>query len=75
MSSDSPPAPAPETIVVTKKRVACDGGDGALGHPLVYLDMGQDNFVECGYCDRRFILSEKADSAYHDPSPRAPGAH
>jgi len=48
---------APETIVVNSTRVACDGGGGALGHPKVYLEMGDANFVECGYCDRRFVLS------------------
>ncbi|MFN6265792.1 MAG: zinc-finger domain-containing protein, partial [Alphaproteobacteria bacterium] len=32
------PVPPPEEIVVTSKRVACDGGGGALGHPLVYMD-------------------------------------
>ena len=48
--------PPPEEIVVSTKRVACDGGGGALGHPLVYMDMGEDDFVECGYCDRRFVL-------------------
>ncbi len=50
--------PPPEEIVVSTKRVACDGGGGALGHPLVYMDMGEDDFVECGYCDRRFVLRE-----------------
>ena len=48
--------PAPEVIVVETKRVSCDGGGGALGHPKVYYDMGHDDFVECGYCDRRFVL-------------------
>ncbi len=47
---------APETIVVATKRVRCDGGGGALGHPMVYLEMGQSDFVECPYCDRRFVL-------------------
>ena len=43
-------------IVVDQKRVMCDGGGGALGHPRVWYDMGEDDFVECGYCDRRFVL-------------------
>ena len=55
--------PPPETIVVNHTRVACDGGGGALGHPKVYLEMGQENFVECGYCDRRFVLSKEAMEA------------
>jgi uncharacterized Zn-finger protein len=34
-----------------------------LGHPLVYYDMGEDDFVECLYCDRRFV---RAAGAHHD---------
>jgi uncharacterized Zn-finger protein len=54
---------APEIIVVTRTRVACDGGEGALGHPRVYLEMGEETFVVCGYCDRRFVLSPEAIEA------------
>ncbi len=31
------PVDAPETKVVTSWKVACDGGEGALGHPRVWL--------------------------------------
>lgn len=48
--------PAPEIFVVDSHRVSCDGGGGALGHPRVWLEIGQNDFVECGYCDRRFVL-------------------
>jgi uncharacterized Zn-finger protein len=37
----------------------CDGSgavDAALGHPRVYLHIDDNGFVDCGYCDRRFIL-------------------
>lgn len=47
--------PPPEIIVTEAHRIACDGGGGALGHPKIYLEMGEDDFVECGYCDRRFV--------------------
>ena len=53
----------PETVVVNRTRVACDGSGGALGHPKVYLEMGEQDFVECGYCDRRFVLSPEAKAA------------
>ena len=56
-SALSPNLPAPEIIVVRSKRVACDGVGGALGHPRVYLEMGEADFVECTYCDRRFVLA------------------
>ena len=49
--------PPPEVIVVRSKRVACDGVGGALGHPRVWLEMGEADFVECPYCDRRFVLA------------------
>lgn len=51
-------APLPETIHVKTRYLHCDGGQGALGHPRVYLTMGEDKQVECGYCDRLFILDE-----------------
>ena len=48
----------PETIRVHNRRVACDGSGevpAALGHPRVYLEIDEKGFVECGYCDRRFV--------------------
>jgi uncharacterized Zn-finger protein len=50
---------APETSYVASPRVACDGasGDPALGHPRVYLQIDEKGYVDCGYCDRRFILT------------------
>jgi len=51
--------PAPETSFVTTPRVACDGAADthpALGHPRVYLQIDETGMVECGYCDRRFVL-------------------
>ena len=57
----TPPAPPPpEVIVVRSGRVACDGVGGALGHPRVWLEMGEARFVECPYCDRRFVLKAGA---------------
>ena len=49
----------PEILRVNTVRVACDGsGDvaAALGHPRVWLEIDEKGFVECGYCDRRFVL-------------------
>ena len=52
--------PPPETIRIKSPRTACDGAgaiDAALGHPRVYLHVdGATGFVDCGYCDRRFVL-------------------
>ena len=54
--------PAPETKIVTAWRVSCDGGKGALGHPRVWLSIPRDEgFVECGYCDARYVHEDFAD--------------
>jgi uncharacterized Zn-finger protein len=57
------PLPAPETVVVRSRRLACDGVGGALGHPRVWLEMGEADFVECPYCDRRFVLASGTEGA------------
>ena len=44
--------PPPEAIVVSTKRVACDGGGGALGHQRVFLNLGDEKAVDCPYCGR-----------------------
>jgi uncharacterized Zn-finger protein len=54
------PIEPPEIIRVSTLQVACDGSgevEPALGHPRVYLRIDPElGFVECGYCDRRFVL-------------------
>jgi uncharacterized Zn-finger protein len=58
------PIAPPETEIVTAWRVACDGGEGALGHPRVWLSIPADRgWVECGYCDKKFIHEDFADRA------------
>ena len=64
--SETPSDLIAETLLVDTKRVSCDGasairgGDrfrpAALGHPKVYLEIDESGYVDCGYCDRRFIL-------------------
>ncbi len=51
----------PETIRTDSARVSCMGASDvartALGHPRVWLQIDPaDGYVDCGYCDRRFIL-------------------
>ena len=63
----------PETILVDHRRVKCDGaGDivPALGHPRVWLEIDEHGYVDCGYCDRRFVLAGgPADRGPHEASP------
>jgi uncharacterized Zn-finger protein len=57
---------APETVLTPSTRVMCDGSSGiraadrvlpsALGHPRVWLEIDEHGYVDCGYCDRRFVL-------------------
>jgi uncharacterized Zn-finger protein len=51
------PARPAEEVLVTARRVSCDGVGGALGHPRVYIELGEEGVAECGYCDRRFVLA------------------
>ena len=50
----------PEIIDVDEPVVRCDGGGGALGHPAVYLNMGEKTEIDCPYCGRRFVLKKGA---------------
>jgi len=56
----------PEITLVETTRVSCDGAGGirggadyrpaSLGHPRVFLEIDEHGYVDCGYCDRRFVL-------------------
>ena len=65
----SPVGPQAEIVLVHGHRIACDGVGGALGHPRVFLEMGDEAFVECPYCDRRFVHADQT------PDSQAPGVY
>ncbi len=48
-----------ETIIAHDRTVACDGGDGPLGHPRVWLRI-EDHDVTCPYCSRHYVLAAGA---------------
>ena len=59
------PTDAPETQTVTSWKVACDGGEGALGHPRVWLMIPlETGWIDCGYCDKRYVIDR--DHAHDD---------
>ena len=67
----------PEVIYVNSRTAVCDGGVGALGHPRVFLAIGQSGEVECGYCSRRFVFapdkaaaSKPTEVPGHMPGPK-----
>ena len=54
---------AEKAIPVESPVVACDGGGGALGHPRVYLNMGNKSEIDCPYCGRHYVL--KGGAGHH----------
>jgi uncharacterized Zn-finger protein len=49
-----------EIIKVKQRKVFCEGGPrSSLGHPRIYLRIGDSGEVDCSYCGRRYILEEE----------------
>ena len=49
----------PEIEIVNTRHVSCIGEGGALGHPKVWYHIPEEtDWVECGYCDKRFVLAD-----------------
>ncbi len=61
-ATTAPVAAPTEIIHVDSRTVACDGGDGALGHPRVFLRI-QGEQTMCPYCSRVYILNAGAGHA------------
>ena len=60
--SEAPVSTMPtETIHVHDRTVACDGGDGPLGHPRVFLHIERESVV-CPYCSRLYVLAPGAEA-------------
>ncbi|MBM3595776.1 MAG: zinc-finger domain-containing protein [Alphaproteobacteria bacterium] len=65
----------PEITYTDSPRVKCDGAaeiraGSALGHPRVWLEIDEHGYVDCGYCDRRFVLKGgSADGADQSTLP------
>ena len=48
-----------DTIKVKERKIFCEGDHcSSLGHPRVYLYIGDSGDVDCPYCSRRYILEE-----------------
>jgi uncharacterized Zn-finger protein len=60
---DGAAQPTPtETIHVDHRTVPCDGGEGVLGHPRVFLYIEAER-VLCPYCSRLYVLKAGAGHA------------
>ena len=46
----------PDIEFVQSNKVICDGGGGALGHPKVYLEMGDENEIVGPYWSKLFKI-------------------
>jgi uncharacterized Zn-finger protein len=57
-----------EVIAVDSKKVTCDGINhkpaDLSSHPLVYLNMGEKDFVVCPYCSKYFTTKKPTDKSY-----------
>ncbi|MBN9542646.1 MAG: zinc-finger domain-containing protein [Alphaproteobacteria bacterium] len=51
----------PEQVVykVNTHEVYCDGESPAIGHPRVFLTMGEAKEISCPYCSKKFIYENK----------------
>jgi uncharacterized Zn-finger protein len=58
-----------EIIHVKTTAVSCDGGNGAYGHPRVYLKIldtvEAQKQIMCPYCSRLFVLEPGATDSAH----------
>lgn len=52
-----------EIVITDRMNVQCDGGGGALGHPIEYLTLVKGGQAVCKYCDRRYVHKSHADCA------------
>ncbi|AZL16218.1 zinc-finger domain-containing protein [Rickettsiales endosymbiont of Stachyamoeba lipophora] len=41
----------------TSKEIWCEGEDEAIGHPKIYLEIGETNEINCPYCSMKFIYT------------------
>lgn len=63
---------APEVKYTTATRFSCDGGEGALGHPRVWLQIPADaEFIECPYCDAKYVYVDDINQKSPQPGPEA----
>lgn len=57
---------AEEKVIVKRPNVECDGGGGPLGHPKIYMRIGDRGQIACPYCSRIYKLGpDAARSAGH----------
>jgi uncharacterized Zn-finger protein len=63
MTEASPSVSVQDVVQVASIVVSCDGRnhDDQLGHPRIYLNMGEEGRVACPYCSRQFVLVDHCE--------------
>lgn len=56
---EAPPIP------VKDRYTFCEGGDGPLGHPRVFINLDQPGNHSCGYCGLRFYQKHDKEGHHH----------
>jgi len=51
-----------DVLYANTKKVSCDGSSSTSKHPLIYLHMGENDFVVCPYCSKYFSLNKTQNS-------------
>ncbi len=54
-----------DPIIVHSNVIACDGGGGQLGHPRVFLSVGDDGRATCPYCGQVYIVAREKAKPEH----------
>ncbi len=49
-----------EIVFITSRKVSCQGTKDSSTHPLVYLNMGEEDNVTCPYCSKCFTFRKAA---------------
>ena len=57
MQDDAVSKSSANVILTNQLRVACNGGGGTLGHPQIFLTLGNNGRVTCPYCSCEFMKS------------------
>ncbi|HET6468198.1 MAG TPA: zinc-finger domain-containing protein [Geminicoccaceae bacterium] len=50
-----------EIVVTDHIEVRCDGGNGPLGHPAIYMTLEKGGEAVCKYCGRRYVHTSHED--------------
>ncbi|MBN8827696.1 MAG: zinc-finger domain-containing protein [Sphingobacteriia bacterium] len=52
-------------IYVNSKAVSCEGENPKIGHPKIYMNMGEAIEATCPYCSMKFILENHNNEKNH----------